>query len=659
MKPRRPALAWTGVLAASLASAPSPAEELDAIALNLEDLAKVRILSTPKFAENPEQIPSVVSVLRREDIRLYGWRTLGDALRSLQGFNITNDHAYQYAGVRGISPPGDFRPRLQVLIDGNSVIENIYASALLDSAFPLDLDLVERIEVMRGPSASVYGGDAMFGVVNVITRTGTHLGGREAALALGSGEALRGRLSWGGALGEADMVVSATGFDADGQTLAFGSLGRDVHGLGQETGRQLFLSARGADWRFTLLHGDRDRSVPTGSYGSIVDDPGHRERDRMTVADWSGEWRLDDLTRLHQRVFVGDYRYDGQFPIDHSSDVPPDSRVVNRDQVKGNWLGYEGRVESRAWAGQKVTLGLEFKRDTRRSQENDDVGYGCYPGSPDSCLDSNPGRNQFTLYLQDEIQVGTAGLVTAGLRHDRVSDYGGFWNPRLGYVHDAGAAGLFKALLATGFRTPSAYETDYVGYGNPDLTSESMQSLELAWEKRLDARSRFTATLYGFRIEDLVGTDAGSSSDQAVNGSTVRATGVELEYQRQWDNRAQLRAGYSLQRARNADGVLDNSPRHLFKLNAALPLGRPGLMAGAELQWVSERDAGQGSAASDDFFLANLNFSYAPLGAPWEASLGLYNLFDQAYEDPVTHDNVGWTMPQVGRSVRLKAVYRF
>lgn len=652
MKSRRPAFAWTGLLAATLATGPSLAEELDAIALDLEDLAKVRILATPKFAENPEQIASVVSILRREDIRLYGWRTLGEVLRSLQGFNITNDHTYQYAGVRGISPPGDFRPRLQILIDGSSVIENIYASALLDSAFPLDLDLVERIEVVRGPSASVYGGEAMFGVINVITRSGAGLGGAETSLALGSGDARQLRLSWGGTLGGADVVVSATGFDADGQDQGF-------EDLGQEDGRQLFLAARGVDWRFTLLHGDRERTVPTGSYDSIVNDPGHQERDRMTVADWSGEWRLDDLTRLHQRVFAGDYRYNGEFPIDYSSELPPDPRVVNRDTVQGTWLGYEGRIETRTWAGQKLTLGLEFKRDTRRSQENDDIGYGCYPGATGKCLDSDSGRNQFTLYVQDEIQIGTADLLTAGLRYDRVTDAGSFWSPRLGYVHDAGDLGLIKFLFATGFHTPSAYETDYLDYGNPDLDSESMQSLELAWEKRLDARSRLTATLYGFRIEDLVGTDAGSTTDQAVNGSTVHATGLELEYQRQWDNRSQLRTSYSLQRARNADGTLDNSPRHMVKLNGALPLGRPALMAGAELQWVSARDAGQGTARADSFFLANLNLSYTPPGAPWEASLGIYNLFDQDYEDPVTQDNVGWTMPQLGRSIRAKAVYRF
>ena len=101
----------------------------------LEDLLKVNIVSAPKFAENPDQIPSVVSILTAEDIRLYGWQTLGAALRSLQGFNVTDNHTHAYGGVRGISQPGDYRPRLQILIDGQSINENIYASAPVTSAF--------------------------------------------------------------------------------------------------------------------------------------------------------------------------------------------------------------------------------------------------------------------------------------------------------------------------------------------------------------------------------------------------------------------------------------------------------------------------------------------------------------------------------------------
>ena len=69
--------------------------------VSLEDLLKVQVISTPKFALNAEFTPSSVSVLTRQDIRAYAWRTLADALRTLNGYAVTNDHTYSYVGARG------------------------------------------------------------------------------------------------------------------------------------------------------------------------------------------------------------------------------------------------------------------------------------------------------------------------------------------------------------------------------------------------------------------------------------------------------------------------------------------------------------------------------------------------------------------------------
>ena len=190
-------------------------------------------------------------------------------------FNVTDDHTYSYAGVRGISQPGDYRPRLQILIDGMSVNENIFASAPVDSVFPLDIGLIERIEVIRGPSASVYGGDAMFGVINVVTRSGQSVGS-EASLSLGSGANRRLRASWGGQVGGNDVLISATGFDVNGRTLAFNDVNgdgssRDLHRVDGEDGGQLFFKVRGDDWHLSFTHAKRNRIVPTASYDTIAD----------------------------------------------------------------------------------------------------------------------------------------------------------------------------------------------------------------------------------------------------------------------------------------------------------------------------------------------------------------------------------------------------
>lgn len=653
------------LLAAALAMAGLPAHAAtDALDLPLEELVKVRIISTPKFSENPDRIPSAVSILTRADIRTFGWRTLADALRTLQGFNVTDDHTYRYAGVRGISPVGDFRARMQILIDGVSINENIYGSAAVDSAFPLDLGLVERIEVIRGPSASIYGSDSLFGVINVVTRSGANLGGTEIALAGGSGAERQGRASWGGRIAGSDVLLSATGFKAGGRSLAFGDLGapgenQQVNGLGAEEGGSLFLRARGADWRLTLLHSRRDRSVPTGSYATIPDDRGHSEVDRYSLLDLSKDWQLAPKVQLQQRLFFGDYGYDGKFPYDYS---PADPYLVNVDRARGSWWGLENRVVSTARSGHRFTVGVEYRANTRQDQLNYDRGYGCFGFSTTPCLDDRRRSEQLTLLAEDEIELGSADTLIAGLRYDKT---GAAWSPRLGLIHDAEDAGLFKLLFGTAFRLPSPYEKAYITptfvYGNPDVLPEKMKSLELTWEKQLSLRSRLVATAYTYRIDRLIGSDA---AGVVHNGSRVDARGIEIAFEQQWLNGAQLRSSVANQYAADQQGRLDNSPHTMAKFNLALPTPISGLGLGLEGQWISARLSQMGSHRVGSHALANLNFRYAPAGERWEAGLGLYNLFDRRYHDPVSPDTTATgtarsDLPQLGRSLQLRTLVRF
>lgn len=642
------------------------AAALDAIDLTLEELVKVRIISTPKFAEDPDKIPTVVSILTADDIRSFGWRTVSDALRSLQGFNVTNDNTFVYAGTRGIAPSGDFLARMQILIDGVAINENIYGSAPIDSTFPLDIELVERIEVVRGPSASVYGGDSLFGVINVVTRNGQSLNGGEIGLGIGSGKQRHVRASWGGRVGDSNLLVSLSGFDAGGRALTFNDvdptgLGQTLHGVGADNGGRLFVQARGADWRFTLIHGQRERMVPHGSYGTIPGDTGHTETERFSILDISKDWRLNARTTLQQRLYANAYGLDGRYPYDYS---PADPRVVNVDKSRGNGWGLENRLISTAWAGHRWTLGLELQFSTRLQQMSYDVGYGCFNVGTDPCLDDRRHSRRFTLYAQDEIQIGNASTLTLGLRLDRPHQLGSFWSPRIGFVHDADAAGIFKLLYGTAFRNPSAYEVAYITptfmYGNPNLASEKMRSIELSWEKRFGPSARLSAALYHFRIADLIMTDAAGI---ATNGEEVRASGLEIEYERRWANGTHLRTGYTTQHSASELGRMDNSPRHMAKLNLGVPTGLAGLKAGFEAQWIGTRLANNGTEHIASYTLTNLNFSYVPPGKAWEASFGIYNLFDHRYADPVAVDTAlpltRWYMPQHGRSFQLKTILRF
>ena len=131
------------------------------------------------------EAPSSVSVVTAETIKLFGYRTLADLLRAQRGFFVSDDRNYSYAGVRGFGRSGDYNTRLLVLVDGHRINDNTYDSVTIGNDFIIDLDLVERVEIIRGPASSLYGNNAFFGVVNLITRHGKGLSGLELAAEAG------------------------------------------------------------------------------------------------------------------------------------------------------------------------------------------------------------------------------------------------------------------------------------------------------------------------------------------------------------------------------------------------------------------------------------------------------------------------------------------
>jgi len=129
--------------------------------LTLEQLLETTVTSASKYEQKESEVAAAVTVITREQIRAYGWRTLAAALASLPGLFLTYDRQYTYVGARGFGLPGDYNTRIMLAINGNRVNDTVYDQAMLGREFPLDMDLVERIEVLAGPGGAIYGQNAM------------------------------------------------------------------------------------------------------------------------------------------------------------------------------------------------------------------------------------------------------------------------------------------------------------------------------------------------------------------------------------------------------------------------------------------------------------------------------------------------------------------
>ena len=161
-------------------------ERSSSIELSLDSLLNTRISAASKYEQRAAEAPASVTIITADDIRQFGYRNLEEALEGVRGFYVSNDHNYPYLGARGFGRPSDYNNRILLLIDGHTLNEDVWGGVQVGSDLPINLDAVERIEIVRGPGSVLYGTSAMFAVINVVTKSGTELDGIRANANVGS-----------------------------------------------------------------------------------------------------------------------------------------------------------------------------------------------------------------------------------------------------------------------------------------------------------------------------------------------------------------------------------------------------------------------------------------------------------------------------------------
>ncbi|MBT2795335.1 TonB-dependent receptor plug domain-containing protein [Paraburkholderia strydomiana] len=629
-------------------------------AMPLEALMQVTIVSTAsRFDQSVTDAPAAVVVLTADDIREFGWRTLADALASLPGLYVTNDRSYEYLGSRGFQRPGDYNSRFLLLIDGMRTNDGVYGQAPIGTDFPLDMDLVKRIEYVPGPGSAIYGANALFGVINVITKTGSDLAGAEAAVAAGSFGEKKARASyaWHGAHG-ADILLSATSYGRSGQDLYYPAFDTpdQNHGvanrLDYDRSQDFLAKAAYGDFRLGFMHGNRTKGIPDAPYGAVFNAP-FSVTDTHSYLDLSYQHLLSDGVTLASQVYWG--RYDYRMP----SVYGPQPYVANVDGSHALWYGADVHATISSIGKHRIVIGTDFTRDARLDQYN----YNVAPYS--QMLDDHHSGNRAGVYLEDELTLPANFTLNAGLRYDEQTASGGNLSPRIGLVYKLTPRDTFKLLYGQAYRAPNAYEMYYAVSGvdgqlkNTSLKAEHIATTELVYERAVTREGRATLSLFHYDARGLISaTQDPSGLFIFRNVSRATARGVELAYEQRMAS-VRLRGSYSYQIAHDSDtGVaLQNSPRHLGKLNVAAPLFADALITGLEVQCTSSRLAAVGEAAG--FCLANLTLSSRRLIRGADVSFSVYNLTDKRYADPVGPGFTQETVTQQSRTFLFKAIYGF
>jgi len=626
---------------------------------------KVTIETVSKFEQRVIEAPASVTIVTKDEIKKFGYRNLADILRAVPGLFVNYDRAYHYLGMRGFARPGDYNTRFLLLIDGHRVNETIFDTATIGNDFPMDIDLIDRVEVIRGPGSSLYGTNAIFGIINVITRKGRDLKGFETSGEIGSFYTYKGRLSYGNKFEKGpEILFSGTLYDSQGdRTLYYKeydspatNFGKardcDDEGYGNFFGKVSFY-----DFTLEAVYNKRKKEVPTGSYETVFNSQGNKIIDERAFLDLKYERQLPYELKFKGRIYYDHYYYQGNYVYDFAAPGDPPSLVTAKDHTYSEAVGGEFQLSKTLFEKHNLIFGSEYRNAFRQDQKYSEI----IP-----LVDDRRSGWNWAIYLQDEFEILRNLRFNAGIRYDYYSTSGGTINPRLAITYLPFERTILKLIYGQAFRAPNVYElyyTDSVSMkANPDLDPETIKNLEFVFQQYIGFNLWGKATFYYQWIKDLINQETDPADGFLVfrNVDKVEAGGMELELEGKWKNGWSGRLSYALQKAKDKETgkVLTNSPIHLIKLNGIVPIWKDKLFLGLEEQFTSGRKTYTGGQAKS-FFTTNLTLFSANLIKGLEISATVYNLFNRKYFDPVGEEHRQDKIEQDGIAFRFKTTYRF
>jgi outer membrane receptor for ferrienterochelin and colicins len=649
---------------ASAQENPKPKEE-DLTKVSIEELMNMdvpKVYAASKVEQKTTEAPSSISVIPAEDIKRYGYRTLADVLQSEPGFNVSYDRNYAFLGARGVSL-GDFNSRVLLLVDGHRVNNNLTDGAFIDTAFILDVDLVDRVEIIRGPGSVLYGNNAFFGVINVITRQGRQLNGAEVSFDYGMFDTYKGRLTYGRQFTNGlNLLLSGTIYESAGDPNLFYKEFNNpaqnngiAHHMDGDSYRSLFGSLGFEDFTLEGAFNRRTKVNPTAQFDlTTFNDSRLRTVDERSYAALKFAHSYPDVVDVTAQVYGDRYSHDIGYPQSFivGTNIVFSSFTTEHDA--GEWWGAELQLTKNLWDRLLLTLGGEFRDDFLQQQNIS----GQTPVSRT--------RESHGIYLQGDLAVRTNLHLVAGGRYDQYGSFDPAFDPRVALIYNPLEGSTLKAIYGTAFRAPNFTELSDPRFQN--IRPEKITGYELVYEQEIGKHLRSSLSGFYNQMDNLIVFNSGNYTN--FNAQTK---GLELALEGFWANGIRGRASYSFQDTRNdtVSWQMPDSPSHMFKFDLSVPLVQDKLFAGAEFRYISDRltlhnttDAiGQPltvqGVTTGGYGVVNLTLFSRNVIKNLEASASVYNVLDRRYSDPASLFHVQDTIQQDGRSFRVKLTYHF
>jgi outer membrane receptor for ferrienterochelin and colicins len=680
--------------------------------LSLAELGQIEISIATGNSTPLDRAPATATVISAGEIHAMGARTLNDVLETVPGLHVSLSSLSRLDSVysiRGIHT--GFNPQVLLLMNGVPVQSSLQGSR--PSLFRFPVASIERIEVIRGPGSAIYGADAYAGVINVITKDASTSTNSEVGLRAGAFDSKDIWLQtatqtqdWGIAF---NLAYQESNGDGDRQVNA------DLQStLDSFLGTNASLAPGSLSTRYQILDSHlalNSEQMKINLWSWISEDAGIGAGGAQAL-DLVGEddsklWMVDATYHLNEGPSEWDnsvrlsylyYDLQSQFnllppgtllPIGGDGNLnftAPAGMVLFPDGLIGN----PGQESSDAqaefvsiysgWESHRLRLAVGARKQTLDAREYKNFGPGVINGTEGVVSGEltdvsdttyvfleDGSRNIRYLSVQDEWQIVSDLELTAGVRYDDYSDFGGTTNPRIALVWANSENLTSKLLYGSAFRAPSFTEqhakNNPVALGNPNLDPEQIDTLELSFNYLFNQDLQSTLTLFTYQARDMIEfmPDEMATTKTAQNIRDQNGDGFEWELN--WKPAAQLHlsGSYSQQDARDEynDAPVPDAPGEQFKMDLNWEFRSNWLLHG-QLNWVGDRQRAvlDPRADIDDYTLLNLTLRRKNILPALDLSLTLRNLADENAYEPSSGE-IAEDYPLESRSAWLEVTYRF
>jgi len=621
---------------------------------SLEELLNTQVSSAAKYLQHVHEVPASVSIITAEEIEQFGFQTLEEALMTVTGFYTSNDRNYSYLGVRGFSRPTDYNNRILLLIDGHIANENVFASALIGSELGLDMETVDRIEIVRGPGSCLYGTSAMFAVINIVTKSSPIINGIHFSGKMGSYGRKQAALLYGQQWNDnINMALSAQVEKIDGQDLYFKEYdnpdmnGGIAHHVDWDKNYGFYTQFGFHSLALYALFTSREKAIPTGSWKTNFNDPRATTLDERRYIGLAYKKEFDLNKQLSIKGFLDNYYFAAAYPFDD----------IAHDKVKGRWYSMDMNYIWDIYSNYRLEIGSEFynhiKADYRYWDDESTYFNGNYP------------FKNFSFYMLNHIQVLKNLFINAGLRSDYYTQTGSAISPRGALIFNPTLSSTFKLIYGRAFRAPNLYEARYYEEDlqkvNPNLAPEKIKTFEFVYNQKITSNLLFKCSLYQNTMNGLIDLTLDSTDSLFFykNINSVRARGLEIEARAIFPLQFSGFLSYSVGKANDLadNSKLVNSPSQLFNVGVSRRFFRS-TTASLFTHYESERFTVYGSKTKA-FFLTNVHLTYAPPAKPVSFSLSIKNLFNEDYALPGGYEHIQLGIPQKRRNYLFQLKYKF